>query len=82
MKFFWGFISYNSHCPLIAYISMIFSILSPNYVTNEWNFRKLILNIYDHGEVMHMSFIWASSIIAELLPFDCLIFNDFFRPQP
>ena len=28
------------------------------------------------------SFNGLSSVIAELLPFDCLNFNDFFRPQP
>ena len=43
---------------------------------------KLKLNIYNHSEVMHVKFIRVSSVIAEFLPFDCLNFNDFFRPQP
>ena len=42
----------------------------------------LILNIYNHSEVMHVKFIRVSSVIAELLPFDCLNFNYFFHPQP
>ena len=29
-----------------------------------------------------MKFYGASSVIAELLPFDNLNFNNFFRPQP
>ena len=37
----------------------------------------LLLNIYDHGEVMQVKFYWLSSVIAELLPFECLNFNDF-----
>ena len=37
---------------------------------------KYILNIYGHREIMHVS------VIAELFPFDCLNFNDFFRPRP
>ena len=42
---------------------------------------KLILKIYDHGEVMYMKFNWGVVVIPELLPFECLNFNDFFRPQ-
>ena len=41
---------------------------------------KPILNIYDHVVVMHV--IRVSSVIEEVLPFDCQNFNDFFRPQP
>ena len=41
----------------------------------------LMLNICDHNEVMQVSF-FVMSVIAELLPFDCLNFNDFFHPQP
>ena len=29
---------------------------------------KLILNIYDHGVVMHVNFSGVLSVIAELLP--------------
>ena len=43
---------------------------------------KLILNIYDHGVAMHMKFLRVSSVIEELLPFNCQNFNDFFHPQP
>ena len=32
----------------------VFSVFSHNFVTNGWNFMKLILNIYDHGVVMHV----------------------------
>ena len=43
---------------------------------------KFILNVYYHGEVLHVNFFGALSSMAELLPFYCLNFNDFFRPQP
>ena len=38
---------------------------------------KLILNIYDYTVVMHVSFIGVRLVNEELLPFDCLNFNDF-----
>ena len=41
----------------------------------------LVLSVRDHGEVLLVN-IFVSPVIAELLPFDCLNFNDFFRPQP
>ena len=41
---------------LYIHPSICLSVLSHNYVTNGWNFMKLILNIYDHGVVMHMKF--------------------------
>ena len=31
----------------------VFSVVSHNFVSNGWNLMKLILNIYDHGVVMH-----------------------------
>ena len=46
----------RSYCPLIAYILMIFSILSHNIVSNGWNFTNPILSIYDHSVVIHMKF--------------------------
>ena len=39
---------------------------------------KLILNIYDHNAREGVFDV----VIAELLPFDYLNFNDFFHPQP
>ena len=42
--------------------SVRLSILSHNKVTNGWNFMKLILNIYDHGEVITYSFIGMSQL--------------------
>ena len=33
---------------------MIFPVLSHNFVSNRWNFMKLILNIYDYSVVMHV----------------------------
>ena len=39
---------------------------------------KLALNVYDHGVVVQVNFHKSSSIIEELLPFDCLKVNDFF----
>ena len=39
---------------------------------------KLALNVYDHGVVVQVNFHKLSSIIEELLPFDCLKVNDFF----
>ena len=49
-------------------------------VTSGWNFMKLILNtcIYDHSVVMQVK----SSVIEELLSFDCRSFNDSYHPQP
>ena len=38
---------------------------------------KLLLGIYDHGEVMHVMLYRGVTVIADLLPFDCLNFNDF-----
>ena len=38
---------------------------------------KLMLNKYGHNEIMHVKFIEVSSVIAELLPFGRLNFNDF-----
>ena len=43
---------------------------------------KLILNIYEHVVVIHVKFHAGFSSIEELLPFDCLNFNDFFGHQP
>ena len=38
----------------------------------------LVLNIYYRGELnKHVEFYLVSSVKAELLPFDCLNFNDF-----
>ena len=34
----------------------VFSILNQNFVTNRWNFMKLIVNIYDDSVVMHVTF--------------------------
>ena len=47
-------------------------------------FYQGILNIYDHGVVMHGGggVTSVSSVIEEILPFDCLNFNNFSRPQP
>ena len=39
-----------------------------------------ILNIYDHGVVMHC-FVRMSLAIEELLPFDCLTVNELFSLQ-
>ena len=40
------------YCPIIALISINLSIQSHKLVTyHEWNFLKLILNIYDHNVV-------------------------------
>ena len=36
---------------------------------------KLILNIYSHGEVMHMKFFWGAVGYSRVLC--CLNFNDF-----
>ena len=33
-----------------------FPVLSHSYVTDRWNFMKLILNIYYHDVVMHVKF--------------------------
>ena len=44
--------------------------------------HELILNIYYFDDVMRVKFLGVSSVIAELLPFDCQKFNDFFRPHP
>ena len=50
---------------------------------------KLVLNIYYHGEVIYVLIFFffffgggGSPVIAELLSFHCLNFNDFFRTQP
>ena len=42
---------------------------------------KLLLNINGHDKVMHVKFYLGASVIAELLPFDCLNINVFFYPQ-
>ena len=51
-----------------------------NLVTNGRNFIKLVLNIFDHGLVMHVSFVRMSLVIEELLSFDCLYDNELFCP--
>ena len=33
-----------------------FSVVRHNFVSNGWNLKKLILNIYDHSVVMHVTF--------------------------
>ena len=55
----------------------VFSVLSHNLETHEWNFLKLILNIYDHSVVMNVMFHLNVVGYRELLPFDCLNFSDF-----
>ena len=62
---------------------MIISVLRHDlYVTYGWNFMKLILNIYEGSEVMHMKFYQGViSYSGVILPFDCLNFFDSFRPQ-
>ena len=34
----------------------LFFVVSHNFVSNRWSFMKLLLNIYDHGEVMLVKF--------------------------
>ena len=46
------------------------SVLRHTLVTNEGNFMKLILDIYDLDAVMCLK----GSVIEESLPFDCLAF--------
>ena len=58
------------------------SVLSHNKVHNEGNFMKLILDLYDLGGIMFEKFHQDVSVIEELLPFDCLNFNEFFCSQP
>ena len=58
---------------------MIFSVLRHNFVSNGWNFLKLLLNIYDQCVVMHVKF-HEGVIIEELLPFDSPYFKDIFDP--
>ena len=43
---------------------------------------KRILNISDNSVIMQVKFIGMSSVIEELLPFDCINLNDFFHPEP
>ena len=60
-----------------------FSNLNHNLVpTNGWNFMKLIMNTYDHDVVMHVKFFMVSSVIEELLSFDCLNVNGFSPSSP
>ena len=51
------------------------------YVTNVWNFMKLILNIYVHYSVA-MYVKLNQGVISYRRHMYCLNFNDFFRPQP
>ena len=55
VKFLEDVVRHRSYCPLIALISMNLCIQSHNLETNGCNFMKLILNIYGHGMVMHIS---------------------------
>ena len=47
--------------PFDALISMNVSIQGYNLVVNGWNFTKLLLNLYGHGTIIHISFIKMSS---------------------
>ena len=79
VKFHHGGISYRGVVALWLSKFQWFFRPQPNLVpTNGWNFMKLILNSYDHDVVMHVKFFMVSSIIEELLSFDCLDVNGFF----
>ena len=45
----------RSNCPLMPKFQC-FSDHSHNFISNEWNFMKLKLSIYDHSVVMHVKF--------------------------
>ena len=46
----------RSYCPLIAKMSVIFSVLSNSFVINRSNFMKRILNINDHSVAILVKF--------------------------
>ena len=58
-------------------LNLFFSFSAITKLPNGWNFMQFILNIYDHGVVMHVNIHNLLLVIEELLFFDCLNFNDF-----
>ena len=73
VKFHQGVIRYRSHCPLIAYILMIFYIVSNNLVSNGWNFMKFLLSIYmTNVWLCTLNYVRISKVPEELFPFECL----------
>ena len=71
-----------TYCPLIAFISMNLSIHSHNLVTNRWNFMKLIVIIYRQCHDCRYSDATIVSDIQELMPFDCIYFNELVPTEP
>ena len=56
---------------MIAYILMSFSTISHNFVSNGWNFMKLVLSIYDHDVFIHMKFCQGILNTRGVMAFDC-----------
>ena len=74
-----------TYCLLIALISMNLLIQSYNLVTNGWNVMKLIViiyNVFGKGMWCTSKFITVVSDIQELMPFDCLHFNELVPTEP
>ena len=58
---------------------MIFSVLIQNKVASGWNFKKLILNKYDHGVIMHCKFHQG---VIRYIGFIRFILKDFENASP
>ena len=59
-----------------------FSIISHNLVSKGWSFMKLILSINNHSVMLHVNIMSWTSVVKELLPFDCLYINEFVHSEP
>ena len=52
----------------------IYELFVPSHslVSNEWNFMKLILNIYNYSVVMHINFHQGAVMYREIIALFCL----------